>query len=116
MKIGFRAKFSDKETYKDIYDEERLSDSFLIFLPSKLEITPLKADSSYASTRGRYYEIRMETGKLFTMEEIKEKLRRMEITMKNISHIKREFSKEELEEVKKLVCFKEIFQPTELKK
>lgn len=109
MKIGFHARFRD-ENWKDIYNEEKLNDAFLIFLPRKLEIAPLKKEGYNSSKR---YDVRMETGSLFTMEEIKEKLAKLNIKMDEISHIRREFTKEELEEVKKLVCFKEIFQPTE---
>jgi len=114
MKIGFRARFKDSEKRTPIYNEERLSDSFLVFLPSRIEIIPIKDVEQHSYNSGRLYEIKMEVSKLITMEELKEKLLKMDISIKSISNIKREFTKEELEEVEKLVCFKEIFEPTEV--
>lgn len=106
MKISFRARFRD-DKWKDIYNQEKLHDAFLIFLPKKLEISPID------STTFRYYEIKVQTDQANCLAEIKKKLERLGIRVSNVSHIKSEFTKEELKEIKKMVCFEEIFKRSE---
>lgn len=111
MKISFRARFRDSKNFKDIYDEVRLNDAFLVFLPKKLEIIEAK-NAPY----GRYYDITLETDKLLTLEDLKETLSKLRISASNFCRIKREFTDKEREEIKTMVCFKEIFQPVKGKK
>lgn len=110
MKISFRARFRTAEWKEFRGCEVELNDVFLIFLPNKIEIIPVKA-TGYGT--GARFDVKMVTKKLFTLEDIKEKLHAVGINITNISHVKREFTDEELEQVKTLVCFREIFSPTE---
>lgn len=111
MKISFRARFRWKERYKDVYDEEALNDAFLVFLPRKLEIV-----EAVSSSYGRYYDIKMETDKVFTFEEIKEKLEKVGVQASDFTRIKREFTKKEQKEIKSMVCFKKIFHSSKKRK
>ena len=109
MKISFRGRFRSHTWAQIKFCEIKLNDIFLVFLPNKLEIAPI-GDGTY----GQVFEIKMVTKKLFTLEDIIKKLDEHKIKLTDISHVKREFTDEELEQVKKSMCFKEIFNPTEM--
>jgi len=111
MKLIFKARFRRKDT-THIYDEERLSDLFLAFSPTKIAIKRFEPKSAYASI---LFEIRM-VSELFTMEEIKAKLFQLGVRMDKVCDISKEFTKTELKEVKAKFCYKEIFKPPEGKK
>lgn len=110
MKIGFTARFMKKEGWKPISEEE-LNDIFLFFLPRKLMIKPVEKGSRYSSHT--FYEVKMETDTLFTLEDIKAKLNDKGIALEGITEISREFSKKELLEVQKRLCFKKVLEDDE---
>jgi len=56
-----------------------------------------------------FYIIDMETDKFYSIEYIEEVLKKMGIEVRNISNIKREFTKKELEKVKTSIAYKKIF-------
>lgn len=108
MKISFRGKFLQKDRWA--IQESKLNDLFLLFLPKKLEIMPCRlTDFSHLSG---WFDIKMETKQLFTLEDIKEKFKERGIIIKEMTMIKREFSEKELKELRTSVCFKEIFKPS----
>lgn len=110
MKISFRATFH--KGWKPV-NEEQLNDFFLLFLPKRIEIIP-SPPKTYSFKDG-WFDIKMETDKLYTLEDIKEKFDQLGVTVEDITMVKREFTKKELEEVKRLIIFKEIFKPSEVK-
>lgn len=105
MKISFEAEFR-KKNLTDFVFEEELNDVFLIFLPRKIEITTLKAPSYL----GAFYALKMETDEVYSLKEMKERLENLGIYMERVRNVKREFREEELEKIKKMVCFEKIFK------
>jgi len=117
MKISFVADFRQKDNSYYI-SETKLNDAFLVFLPKRIEILPERASKRAYSgfSSGNYFEIKMETSDFYTIEDIQKMLQKFGIRMDKISSVKREFTSEELEKVKNMVCFQEIFNPIEGKK
>jgi len=111
MKLAFTAKFRTPDDYREVHNQQKLSDLFLVFLPKKFELSLVRHGSYDVD-----YSIKLEMDQVLSLEEITEKLQSLGVTISNFKDIKREFTKKELEEVKKRVCFKEIFKPSEAKK
>jgi len=117
MKVSFIADFREKDNQHYI-SETKLNDAFLVFLPKRIEILPERASKRAYSgfSSGNYFEIKMETSELYTIEDIQKMLEKFGIRMEKVSSVRREFTPEELEKIKNMVCFKQIFEPSEVKK
>lgn len=110
MKISFKARFTDIE-HRRWMREKELNDKLLSFLPSRLEVVPIKNTGHLHEPPN--FGVKMEVSNFFSLEDLVEKMAKLGISVSKITEVKREFTKEELEEIKKMVCFKEIFTPTE---
>jgi len=109
MKITFRARFRWREDLQHV-SESDLNDLFLMFLPTKIEIYKIP-ETVFGSSR-MSFEIKMETKELYTLKQIRETFRKLDILVTDISNVKREFEEEELDQVKKLSAFNILFNET----
>ena len=85
-------------------------------MPRKIEILPYDPGHGSYSDRGSWFEIKLETDQLFTMEDIRGKLLKLGVLVESFTCVKREFTSKELQQIKKMVTFKEIFNPSEATK
>lgn len=110
MKLSFTADFrwNREGRFRPVHEEEELNDIFLAFLPKRIEIIKNNKKGGY----GVYYTVTMETDKIFSLEELKEELAKRSVLIKDLCDIKRTFTPKELKEIQKMVCFKEVFNPS----
>lgn len=86
MEISFTADFRDRK--QDYVDATTLNDAFSTFLPVYIKIERLEIKWSESPRRsGNYYKIKMKTGKLYTIKEIKNTLKERGILMKDVRSV-----------------------------